>query len=350
MRRGIVEHFAEQAGFCAAMGSPFTGQLIEALARDLESGGPTAALVGDWQGSPRGDALALRLTGALHAAVLSGRAHDLAGQYPAHNAGWSMEVVWPLARAFLQREQAWTAGFIRSAPQTNETRRAIALLAGFLEIAKQYNAPIDILEIGASAGLNLNWDRFAYRTASWTWGPDSPVRIDTDWSGPRPALDAVIQVRARAACDLNPLDMTDPAQRLQLRAYVWADQVDRLARFDAAAQMAVDAGATVERADAGDWLRERLARRAHDGVTVVYHSIFYQYPPPQTRQRIADIIAEAGMAGPAPLVWLRLEPEAFFGGPRDSVRIFVDMASWPGGATRILAETDGHVRYVQSLL
>ncbi len=350
MRKGLLEHFTEQAGFCAAFGSPFTARLIEALGGDIAAGGPAAALVGDWPCSPRADAVSLRLVGALHEAVLTGRAPALAAQYPAQRADWSIDAVWPAARDFLEREQAWVAAFIRSAPQTNETRRAIALLAGFLDIAKRHGVPMDTLEIGASAGLNLNWDKFAYRTASWSWGGESSVLIDTDWRGPPPALDANVTVRSRAACDLNPLDVRDRAQRLQLRAYIWADQIDRLARFDAAAQMAVEAGVTVERADAADWLEQRLATRADDAVTVVYHSIFYQYPPRETRERIADVIAAAGAAKAAPLVWLRLEPEAVLGGPRESVRIFVDTVTWPDGERRILAETDGHVRFVQPLL
>lgn len=350
MHDGLQDHFAQQAGFCEQYGSPFTARLIEALAADIAAGGPTAALVGDRSGSFRADALALRLTGALHAAVLTGRAPALAAAYPAAGPDWAMAEVWPLARDFISGNQAWMAQFIQSAPQTNETRRTIALLAGFLEIAKAHGAPMDILEIGASAGLNLHWDRFAYRTASWAWGGESAVVVDTEWSGPPPPVDADLRVRHRAACDLNPLDVRDPAQRLQLRAYIWPDQPARLARFDAAADLAIAANVQVERADAAAWLEAKLAARAQDAVTVVYHSVFYQYPPPETRRRLAEVIAAAGAAGPAPLVWLRLEPEAVIGGPRDSLRFVVDTVSWPGGAHRLLAETDGHVRWVKALV
>jgi hypothetical protein len=247
----LLEHFFEQAGFCEVMGSPFTARLIEALARDVVAGGPTAALVEGRSGSFRADALALRLTGALHAAVLQGRAPALAALYPAPGRDWSMDAVWPVARDFLQAERAWVAAFIGSAPQTNETRRTIGLLAGFLEIAKQHGPVMDTLEIGASAGLNLYWDRFAYRTQSWRWGGDSKVLVDTDWRGPPPAIDAPVSVRSRAACDLNPLDVADPAQRLQLRAYIWPDQYDRLARFEAAASLAVQAGVPTATASVG---------------------------------------------------------------------------------------------------
>src|SRR5262249_10845038 len=146
----------------------------------------------------------------------------------------------------------------------------IALLPGFLSLAARHAHPIETLELGASAGMNLYWDRFAYHTASWSWG-DGDVRISTEWTGAPPPLDAVPRVRSRAACDLNPIDIREPAERLRLRAYVWADQRERLARFDAAAALAIAHGVQVERADAAEWLEARLPQRSPDALTIVYH-------------------------------------------------------------------------------
>jgi hypothetical protein len=348
MRQALLDHFREQAGFCEAMGSPFTARLIEAMARDLDSGGPTADLVGGWMGHPRADAVSLRLTGALHAAALSGRDPALAAAYPAARPEFDAEAAWQAARTFLSRERAWVADFLRFAPQTNETRRSIALLVGFLDLASRFGLPFEILEIGASAGLNLYWDRFAYRTDSWSWGdPDGPL-IDTIWTGPRPPVETRPVVRTRSACDQNPLDVRSAEERLRLRAYIWADQRDRLARFDAAVAIALANDVRVERADAADWLEDRLARRAADTLTIVYHSVFLQYPPPETRQRIKRAIERAGEEGRAPLAWLRLEPEVVLGGPRDSIRFLVDVITWPGAERRTLATTDGHVRFVDA--
>jgi len=348
-REDTLGHFREQAAFCQAYGSPFTGELIERFAADLEADGPIADLVGAWPTNPRADALALRLTGALHAAALSNRDAKLAALYPP--AAWRMDDVWPTARDFLARERAWVADFIRSAPQTNEVRRSIALLAGFLAFAKTWPGPIDMLEIGASAGLNLNWDRFAYRTARWSWGEQSPVVIDTDWNGPPPAIDAHPHIRNRAACDLNPLDIDDPAQLLQLRSYIWPDQPERLARFDGAVALARQSNAKVERADAATWLRERLAARAQDAATIVYHSIFLQYPPREARAAIVDAIQSAGAEATAlaPIAWVRLEPEALTDGVRDSLRMVIDITTWPSGERRVLGYTDGHVRTVAAV-
>lgn len=344
----ILEHFREQAAFCSVYGSPFTGELIERMADDIQTGGPTAALVADWPTNPRADALSLRLTGALHAAVLTHRDPTLALHYPsADKPDWRMDEVWPAAQALLERDREWVSLFIRSAPQTNETRRSIALLAGFLAFAKDWHGPVDMLEIGASAGLNLNWDRFAYRTAGWQWSAESAVVIDTDWSGVAPAVGAEINVRNRAACDLNPLDIRDQAARSQLKSYIWPDQPDRLARFEGAVALALKHDIRVERADAAEWLARKLAARASDAATIVYHSVFLQYPPRESRDAIVNAIRDTGAraTADAPLAWVRLEPEGVTDGV-NSPRFVVDLHTWPGGQRRVLAYTDGHVRAV----
>lgn len=348
----MLDHFQEQAQICEEFGSPFTARLIERFGADFEAGGPIADLVGAWQTHPRVDALSMRLCGALHAAALTHRDPALAAEYPEQQPDWNMDAVWPVARAFLVREKAWVAAFIRSAPQTNEVRRSIALLPGFLTFANEHLCELELLEIGASAGLNLNWDKFSYRTEAWRWGPEGGVPVDTQWRGVPPPLRAAPRIRSRAACDLNPLDVSDPAQRLQLRSYIWADQRDRLARFDAAADLAVATGQRVDRADAVDWLQQRLAARSSDAATLVYHSVFLQYPPPHVRSAIQDVIRSAGESATreAPFGWLRLEPEALLGGPSNSMRFWVELVSWPGPVRRLLAITDGHARSVESLV
>ncbi len=350
MNEKILAHFAEQAMYCDMFGSPFTAQLIRSMIEDYQSGGPIASLLQHWNTNPRADALALRLAGYFHHAVLVNRDAALAAHYPSSLANWSIEDIWPLARALLEREPKAAAAFIRSAPQTNETRRSIALLSAFLTFADAWRGQVDMLEIGASAGLNLNWDLYTYKTKSWAWGAQGPVQIDTDWHGPPPPI-ADIAVRNRAACDLNPLDISDESERLQLRSYVWPDQPDRLARFDGAVALARETGVQVERADAAQWLAQKLSVRADDAATIVYHSVFLQYPPREAREAIVDAIQSAGARATerAPLAWVRLEPEALIDDVRDSPRMVIDVTTWPGAKRRIIGHTDGHVRAVYAL-
>ena len=90
---------------------------------------------------------------------------------------------------------------------------------------------------------------------------------------------------------------------------------------------------------------------SHENAVDPYHSVFLQYPPREVRARIVAAIRAAGekATNATPVAWLRLEPEAVFG-PRDSTRFLLDVVTWPGGDRVCLAETDGHVRFVNSAL
>jgi hypothetical protein len=348
----IHAHFIEQAGWCHDLGSTFTAKLLIAMAADLRSGGIVHELVGDWCTNPRRDALGLRLAGALHHAALNRTAPRLTALYPAANPGWTMEQVWPVARDYLARHRDSVTAFVQSPPQTNETRRCIALLPAFLDLAAGFNGPMDLLELGASAGLNQNWDRYNYRTAGWQRQGTSNVLIETDWDGPPPQhLPAALVIRSRAACDLGPLDLSDPAQALRLRSYVWPDQPERLDRLDAAIALARETDVKVDRADAAEWLEAKLANRRSDGMTVIYHSVFLIYPPLENRQRIQRAIEAAGAdATPeAPLAWVCFEPEPLFGGEPASGMMRTRLQAWPGGAARFLNQSDGHVTSVRML-
>lgn len=347
----IKAHCIAQGEMCTALGSPFTGALCAVFAADIDAGGPCADLIGDWPTNPQKDALALRLCGALHHATLTGAAPDLAAAYPANNTSWDIGTIWPLARAYLIRELDTVRAFLTSPPQTNETRRAIALLPGFLKLAAEYDMPLHLLEIGASAGLNQNWDQFGYQTANWSRAGTSDVLVQTDWSAPPPAhLDAMPQIASRAACDLNPLNIHDPADALRLRCYIWPDQPDRLARFDAACALARKTGTHVEKADADAWLKAKLAARPQTGLTVVYHSVFLQYPPRPVIANIIRTIEQAGVGATpaAPLAWLCYEPEGLFGGPAKSPIMVARMQVWPSGREETFLCSDGHVTAVRA--
>jgi hypothetical protein len=343
----VLDEFRLQSRFCREFGSPFTSDLLARCADDIEAGGVVARLTNGWPGHPRVDALSLRVAGALHAATLTGRDPALAAEYPAQRADWTMDRVWPLARDFLEREEAYVRDFMKSPPQTNETARSTGLAAGFLWLAERSPQPFHMLELGASAGLNMNWDRFAYVYPRWgrdgVKGPAIPTVIE---GAPPQWRD--ISIASRAACDQNPLDPESAEDRLRLRAYIWADQTARLDRLNAALELARAAGTKPDKADAAEWVRRKLPGRLPMGTTVVYHSVFFQYPPLEVRDAIRAAIEEAGQRTTAErrLAWVRLEPESIISGEKGSIRYVLNAVTWESGQRSdvTLAEADPHGR------
>lgn len=306
----LAAAFTDQIGWCGRLGSPFTARVISALLGDLGADGQTARLVGGWSGDARADALPLRLAGALHALAITGRDPALARRYPPHPPASDLELVIPEA---LERHDAFVRDFLGSPPQTNEVGRAAILVGGFLEVARTFGLPLATLEIGASAGLNLHWDQFHHRLGRVAWGdPDASVRLAPDWSGPPPPVDAPLSVVARAGCDRRPVDLSNPDERLRLRAYVWADQDHRLRALDGAVDVARATGTAVEAADAADWLERRLAEGRDDAVTTVYHTVVWQYLPAETKARIEAALEAYGRARPlARLAFEQAAPDLF---------------------------------------
>jgi hypothetical protein len=110
--------------------------------------------------------------------------------------------------------------------------------------------------------------------------------------------------------------------------------------------LALEAGVSVEQADAADWIERKLAARSDTGVTVVFHSVFLHYPPREVRDRITAAIETAGEAATddAPLAWLCMEPDSVFVEDNPKLGVMqVRLQTWPGGGVRTVGYTDGHV-------
>jgi hypothetical protein len=180
------------------------------------------------------------------------------------------------------------------------------LVGGFLEVARRTGLPLRLLEVGASAGLNLRFDRYRFAFDGERWDlADSPVAIRTRLAGAgRPPLDAPLQIASRAGCDPRPVDPRSEEGPLTLTSYVWPDQLERLERLRAALAVAREVDAPVERAGAADWIEARLAEPAPGVVTVVFHSLVMQYLPADERERFERTMAAASST----VAWLRMEP------------------------------------------
>ncbi len=340
----IRDSFAVQAHWCEKLGSPFTARLLEGLGANLDHSTRSGHRVLTWQGpaDALGDAVALRLAGALHDLARRAEHPDLTRLYPPN----PLPDTGTLARAALDTIKTADADVMRwldHPPQTNEVARSAILYAGLMQIAAETGLPLSIFEIGCSAGLNLIPDRYAYRLGDVRGGQaGSPVVLVPDWQGATPAgVDP--DIASRRGCDRNVLDVTDAVHAERIISYVWPDQTDRINRVIAALDLARTDPPRIDQADAGDWIETVITDNATPGNTrVVLHSIAFQYFPEEVQRRITARIETAGAMATAdtPLAWLSFEQ---FGteGPRLVLRL------WPGDTSRVLAKADAHCRSIR---
>lgn len=303
---------------------------------------PVGAQILNWDGNPSGaaDSVPLRLAGGLHALVLTNRDQRLTAAYPPNETdGFNLQQA--IAAAF-STHAGFLLAWLKSPPQTNESARSAVLVAAGHMIAAYYSKPLRLLELGASAGLNLRWDRVAIKAAGRWLGPDdADLVLEPDWRGTLPK-GANLAIFSRAGVDLNPLDATLAGDRLRLLSYIWPDQPDRLKRMHRAIELATVLPVKITRSDAIDWLEPRLAKPINGVVTTIFHTVAWQYFPPEVQARGKALIERAGQSAThaAPLVWLSMEADGVQDGAALTLRL------WPGDRWFNLGRSDFHGRWI----
>lgn len=342
----MLEALRLQSTSCASLGSRLYADLLDGLAGDYERRGITWRLLADRPERALHDAVPLRLLGALHRIVLRGGAPALAERYPSAG-GDGQPVALADVVAVLEAHAGEISAELNSPVQTNEVARCALLVVGFTALARETTLPLRLLEVGASAGLNLNWDRYWYDTGATHVGTaGSEVRFDATtqpaaWADPVD-LSGEAGVSSARGCDASPLDATDPDDRRRLLSFVWPDQLHRFARLQAALAIATEHPPVVDRADAGAWVARALDVPASGRCTIVYHSIVWQYLGDDSRAMLRAALQQAGALATAdrPLAWLRMEPA----GRVTDLRV----TTWPGGQERTLAHAGYHGQAVHA--
>ena len=324
------------------MGSPLYAHLLERAADDAEAGGPVFALVEPFDApNLRADALALRLMAAVHRLVLSGDAPRLAAHYPTAGGRAGPDGAWNAFRELVIEKAALLQPLVAQPCQTNEVGRCAPLAFGFLELASTYRLPLRLLEVGASAGLNLRFDHYRYGGGGAELGGRARARSTSPGCGsrlPRTCRRDLVVVERRG-CDRRPIDIGAAEGRLQLESSLWADQTTRLERLRGAFEVAAREPATVEHASVDEWLPRMVGEPRRGITTVVYHAIVYEYFSDAVRRAFHEALDARGRRAPrrdAPLAWLRFEATPATRGYATT------LTTWPGGEERVVATAGAH--------
>ena len=240
------------------------------------------------------------LFGAVQYLLLRGVEHPLAAHYPALSGPESPSgEAFPPFRAFCLEHREAVADLIASRrTQTQVVRRCTCLLPAFGLVHREAGAPLALIDVGASAGLNLNFDRYAYRylrdgSEVLRWGREAArVELEADLRGPGtlPAPPPEIPVASRDGIDLSPIDLADPDELLWLRALIWPEHVERHAQLvDAAAELK-QSPIGLHRGDASRDLSHLLERVPAEVALVVYSTIAMYQVPREGRRRLTEAL------------------------------------------------------------
>ncbi|MDO9367932.1 MAG: DUF2332 domain-containing protein [Sphingopyxis sp.] len=338
--------FANQVAYCRASDARVTARIVAALATLLDRPATQfARRIADWPGAPLADALPLRAAGGIHALHLAGIAHELAPIYADSEDINDAAIV----AGVVARHEAALLPWLDGPPQTNEAGRSSNFIAAMLWLADRGLPPaFDCLEIGSSAGINLMLNRYHYDLGGVRVGPrPGAMAFTPEWRGNHPPQHK-IDIVSTKGCDVAPVDLTDPAQALRLKAYIWPEHHIRFERMAAAIAAATEEPPRLIHANAADFVEAELARPQTKGTTrVLMHSIVWQYVPADQQARITTAMEAAGAraTGEQPLAWIALEANRTVHHHELIVRY------WPGGAAPVkLAHAHAHGAWVEWLV
>jgi hypothetical protein len=349
----LLVAFARQVDWCRTS-APFTSRVLERsrlwLMQDAQAHAALSAAAPD----PLACAVPLRWAAALHHLALRGLS-PWVEHWPPVVASASASASASDAAIDHAITTAWSThrlhcqAALALPPQTNEVLRSAVLLPGLLHIAARTQLPISLLEIGASAGLNLWCDHLDFDFGAWSWGqPEAELTLRTTWRGLVPVeAGAHLYIIQRAACDAAPIDLRRPDEALRLASFVWPEQAERLARLQAAIHLATRCMArdsvAVQALPAQRFVEDALQTPRAGCATVLMHSVVWQYIGAEEQAAIAAAVEAAGQraSAAAPLAWLRFEP------PTPEARIALRCRLWPGGQDRLLALAHPHGEHIE---
>lgn len=259
-----------------------------------------------------GQRIPVLLLAAVHDLLLSGLDHPLSACYPTvvdEPTGTPHEAA-DLFVDLCRRHQDLVVALVASrSTQTNEIGRSAALRPVLVHLARRHGL-LGLVEVGASAGLNLWFDRYRvdYELAGATHeaGPStSTVRLrcglvdDADLPlAPDP------DVAGRVGLDRSPVDLADPIQDRWLLACTWPDELERFHRLQAAIQLARTEPSPVVRGDAVDDLATHVLAVPTDAHPVVFHSWVLSYLHEDRQRAFAAEVARLGRLRPLSYVWM----------------------------------------------
>lgn len=238
-----------------------------------------------------------------------------------------------------KHEQAIRALVETRRVQTNEIRRCSYLMPAFGVIANENpDRPLALIDVGASAGLNLLWDsyRYSYSDGSTYGTADSGVLVDADTRTPMPRMPAQFpRVSFRLGIDLSPVDLSDDEEYRWMMALVWPDHTDRAELLAAARKIWLETPPEIVAGDAVVALPDVLTRVPVDAILCIFHCHTLNQFPVEARAAFHEVLMKES------------ERRTVYHVPSEGERMSVDCIENGQTSTILSARRNAHGRWIE---
>ena len=276
-----VDYWTLFSAEATRIGSPLYGMLALKIRSDEKLRGIAAH-------AKPGQPQANLILAAVHYLLWSGKAHALAEHYPSLKPEAAPTTdAFSLFRDFcLQHEAEVTKLVSVRITNTNEVARSTSLYPAFDYIAQQSGEALHMVEMGPSAGFNLNWNHYAYtytrngETILQRAPSNALLTLNAELRGDKaPLLAAAMPtVASKVGLELNPVNLESSEDRLWLKALIFPELTPRFARLEGAIETAIAHPTSIKFGNALELLTPTVEDLPQNGVPVIYHSfVTYQF-------------------------------------------------------------------------
>ncbi len=302
-------------------------------------------------GSParRGTPLPNLFFGAVHFLLLKGVQDPLSNFYPSIATQPSAGDAFPYFRNFCLAHSDDIRELISTRlVQTNEVGRCACLVPAYgLVASESAGRPLSIVEVGASAGLNLLWDQYMYKYSDGRYcgNAASVVQLECALKGSNlpPLPETFPAIGHRIGVDLNPITLDDPEQVLWLRALIWPEHRKRAELLQNAVQLARQQQPKVVQGDMEELLPGILENVPKEETLCIVHSFVLSFVQQKARDHLAAIASQVGQRRPVSVISMEWYEEW------ERARLWLTNHRGQSAESRVLANCDSHGTWLEWL-
>lgn len=178
--------------------------------------------------------------------------------------------------------------------QSTYVERCWSVMPAIAHVAEAAGEPLNLIEIGCSAGVLLTFDRYAYDILERgsIGRADAPLLLSGNLSGHPPLR--IPEISARIGIDLHPVDARSPDDRRWLLALCLPEFRTEQAQLSTALDVVTQSDLRLLEGDALDLLPGAL--ESVSGPVCVFHSVCLLYWSADAKAALDRMLCEASLS------------------------------------------------------